>query len=247
MAVRDWLYAGYFRMERSLTSHVQYAQIHYERFLDRHVHADTRWLDVGCGRRLLPPWREDRERELIGRCRHLVGIDQDLASLRDNASTKLLCYGAIGSLPFAPGAFTLVTANMVVEHLAAPDVEFGEVRRVLAPGGMFLFHTPNADAYPTSVARRLPDSLKRVLALGLEGRSADDVFPTYYRANSATALRELAHETGFDLVELLYVSTSAVFALVPPLAVVELLWLRQLAAEERAAERSNIIAVLRKR
>ena len=34
MAVRDWLYAGYFRMERSLTSHVQYAQIHYERFLD---------------------------------------------------------------------------------------------------------------------------------------------------------------------------------------------------------------------
>ena len=244
---RDWLYASYFKMEKRLAPRVRYAQLHYEEVLARYVHTGTRWLDVGCGRRLLPPWRQAQEAELIGRCEQLVGIDQDLPSLHDNQSTRLLCYGAIGQLPFADGSFSLVTANMVVEHLGAPDVEFAEVHRVLAPRGVFLFHTPNAEAYPTTMARRLPDPMKRVLALALDGRSGGDVFPTYYRANSSSTLERLAHATGFEVAELLYVSTSAVFALIPPVAIAELLWLRRLADADRAAERSNIIAVFRKR
>jgi SAM-dependent methyltransferase len=234
-------------MERALAPNVRYSQAHYEALLDRYVGPDTRWLDVGCGRRLLPPWRADAERALVGRCRELVGIDQDLASLRDNVVTSLRCYGAIGRLPFRSSRFSLVTANMVVEHLADPDVEFREIHRVLAPGGIFIFHTPNVEGYPTSLARRLPDSLKRMAALGLEGRAGGDVFPTHYRANSATALAGIASDLGFDVVDLRFVSTSAVFAIVPPLALVELLWLRTLADESNARRRSNIIAVFRKR
>jgi SAM-dependent methyltransferase len=246
MAVRDSLYAGYFRLERALAPAVRYSQEHYEALLDRYVGSDTRWLDLGCGRRLLAPWRSDAERQLVARCRELVGIDQDLASLRDNTVTPLLCFGAIGQLPFRPSTFSLVTANMVVEHLADPGNEFREIHRVLAPGGLFVFHTPNVEGYPTSVARRLPDGMKRFLALGLEGRSAADVFPTHYRANSSADLRALAAAVGFEIVELRFVSTSAVFAIVPPVAFVELLFLRTLAAEHKAERRSNIIAVFRK-
>ena len=246
MPVRESLYAGYFRLERALAPAVRYSQEHYEALLDRYVTSETRWLDLGCGRRLLSPWRGDAERALVARCRELVGIDQDLASLRDNRVTPLLCFGAIGQLPFPPSTFSLVTANMVVEHLAEPGHEFREIHRVLAPGGLFVFHTPNAEGYPTSVARRLPDGMKRLLALGLEGRSAADVFPTHYRANSAADLRALAATIGFDIVDLRFVSTSAVFAIVPPIALLELLWLRTLADEHKAERRSNIIAVFRK-
>jgi len=246
MAIRDLLYSSYFQLERRLAPQVRYAQTHYEQLLDQYVEVGTRWLDVGCGRRLLPAWRESLEKELIARCELIVGIDQDFSSLLDNRSAER-CFGAIGKLPFAAGAFSLVTANMVVEHLGAPDEEFAEVHRVVAPNGIFLLHTPNAAAYPTTIARRLPDSAKRLLARTLEGRSGGDVFPTYYRANTRGELEALGRRTGFEVVELRYVSTSAVFALVPPIAVAELLWLRTLAAPERAEGRSNIIAAFRKR
>jgi SAM-dependent methyltransferase len=246
MALRDLLYSSYFQLERRIAPEVRYAQSHYEEMLDRHVEVGARWLDVGCGRRLLPPWSESREKELVARCALLVGIDQDFSSLLDNRTARP-CFGAIGQLPFAAGAFSLVTANMVVEHLGAPDEEFAEVHRVLAPNGVFLLHTPNAAAYPTTIARRLPDAAKRLLALTLDGRSGGDVFPTYYRANTGSALEGLARRTGFELAELRYVSTSAVFALVPPVAVAELLWLRRLASQDRAEARSNIIAAFIKR
>ena len=246
MALRDLLYSSYFQMERRLAPQVRYAQTHYEELLDKHVEVGTRWLDIGCGRRLLPAWSEAREKELIRRSGLLVGIDQDFSSLLDN-HTAQRCFGAIGQLPFARDSFSLVTANMVVEHLGSPDEEFAEVHRVLAPNGVFLLHTPNAAGYPTTIARRLPDAAKRLLALTLDGRSGGDVFPTYYRANTGAALQGIAERTGFELAELRYVSTSAVFALVPPIAVAELLWLRTLASQDRAEARSNIIAAFRKR
>ena len=42
-------------------------------------------------------------------------------------------------LPFEAGSFDAVVANFVVHHLARPEVVFGEVNRVLKPGGRFAF------------------------------------------------------------------------------------------------------------
>ena len=42
-------------------------------------------------------------------------------------------------LPFADASFDAIVSNFVVHHLARPDVVFGEVRRVLRPGGRFAF------------------------------------------------------------------------------------------------------------
>jgi len=35
-----------------------------------------------------------------------------------------------------------------------------EVRRILKPNGIFLFHTPNALSYATLMARMVPEALK---------------------------------------------------------------------------------------
>ena len=247
MISRRQLYRAYWAMEKRIVPDLTYSQTQYEAVLRRYVTPATRWLDLGCGRHLLPPWRQQEERELIGRAHSVVGIDLDFESLLDNGSITDRCQSSVVDLPFASESFSLVTANMVVEHLDDPAVMLRELHRVLALGGRLIFHTPNAQAFPTAVARRIPDGIKRTLAYWLDGREGKDVFPTYYRANEPEQIREFAAATGFEVTELNLLSTTAVFALVAPLAAVELLWIRSLRHSSRAGLRSNIIAVLTRR
>jgi ubiquinone/menaquinone biosynthesis C-methylase UbiE len=247
MPDRNILYEAYSRMERRIAPGLRYSQDEYEAQLYRYVDSGTAWLDLGCGRRLLPTWRAESERQLVARAQHVFGIDLDLDSLRDNESVAHLCQSSVAALPFADKSFTLVTANMVMEHVDDPVAMLRELSRVLRPGGHLIFHTPNARAFPTVVTRLMPDAIKQRAAYLLDGRDSKDVFPTYYRANSAETIRGLAATTGFDVAELNLVSSTAVFALVPPLAAVELLWIRSLSSPARADKRSNIIAVLRRR
>jgi 2-polyprenyl-3-methyl-5-hydroxy-6-metoxy-1,4-benzoquinol methylase len=46
-------------------------------------------------------------------------------------------------LPFEEGAFDVVLSFDLFEHIARIDRHVGEVRRVLKPGGHYLFQTPN--------------------------------------------------------------------------------------------------------
>ena len=47
-------------------------------------------------------------------------------------------------LPFAAASFDLVTSFQVIEHIADTAPYLGEIRRVLKPGGVAMFSTPNA-------------------------------------------------------------------------------------------------------
>jgi len=121
-----------------------------------------------------------------------------------------------------------------------------EVFRVLVRGGVFLFHTPNLRSYAITLARWFPGCIKRAAAQLLEGRKSEDVYPTYYRCNSQRFIYENAKATGFEVSSIRLVATDAVFALVIPLAIIELLWIRTTMREGMSSHRTNIIAVLRK-
>ena len=244
MSLRRRLLQVYWAMERRIVPGLEYSQHEYEKRLLERIPHGARWLDLGCGRRLLPEWRSASERTLVQRPSQFVGIDVDLDSLHDNKVAHYKVFGVAQHLPFAPESFDVVTANMVVEHLEDPAGTFREVRRVLSPGGLFFFHTPNSAAFPTALSRRLPDPLKRGAARILDGRSGKDVFHTYYRANTAGDVTRLAQASGLSIVEISLVSSTALFSIVPPLAFLELLYLRSLRSEERRERRSNLIAVL---
>jgi SAM-dependent methyltransferase len=150
------------------------------------------------------------------------------------------------TLPFADGSFDLVSANMVVEHVADPRRMLAEIHRVLRPGGAFAFHTSSRLHWPLWLAARVPDRLKLALTEYLEDRRAADVFPTHYRLNDDRAVRTLAAAAGFRLERLDYVSTSAVSVMLGPLVLVELFWIRLLRLRALARLRSNLLVVLRK-
>jgi SAM-dependent methyltransferase len=56
--------------------------------------------------------------------------------------------GLLADQRFADGYFHVVCANQVLEHLAAPRSDLGEIRRILRPGGLFYANVPNYRTLP---------------------------------------------------------------------------------------------------
>jgi hypothetical protein len=69
---------------------------------------------------------------------------------------------------------------------------------VLKPGGRFIAKTPNRNHYVPTIARATPVRFHR-LYNRLRGRNAEDTFPTYYRANSRSQIKRLAHASGLHV------------------------------------------------
>jgi SAM-dependent methyltransferase len=93
---------------------------------------EGRVLDVGCGighsYDLLAP-------------RETVGLDIDPAVLSDqDRETRV---GDMRSLPFADASFSALLSVQAIEHVPDPGRALEEARRVLEPGGVAVFVTPN--------------------------------------------------------------------------------------------------------
>jgi len=234
-------------LQRWITPGLRYSQSILEERLREYVPRAERWLDLGCGHRVLPEWRAAAETELVRTSQIAVGVDTDFDAIRRHRSFTKLIRADIGTLPFRSASFDLVTANMVVEHLADPARQFAEVARVLVPGGAFVFHTPNAQSYVVALARLIPDAIKRPLARALEDRVAADVYPTHYRANKRSALERASAACGLRIEKIEFITSSPALSLVPPLLIPELLWIRQLQRRPALAKfRPVLICVLRK-
>ena len=225
---------------------LRHSQSIYEEVLNGHVKPEMKWLDLGCGHQVLPLWREEEEKLLVSSCGTIVGIDYDLPSLKKHRSISLRVRGDINTLPFKDSYFDLVTANMVVEHLAAPAIQFREIHRILKPGGIFLFHTPNAVGYPSILTKLTPENLKHKLIYLLDGRKEEDVFETHYKANTRNQITSLAEMVGFEVRKIKMTVSDAVFALVPPVAIPELAYIRMLMMPRFEESRPDIIATLKK-
>lgn len=244
--MRKKLYQVYWKLRDVIAPKLMHSQAIYEDVLKRHVTQGIKWADLGCGHQVLPMWRKEEEKVLVGKCGMIVGVDYDLPSLRKHRSISLKLKGDICTLPFKDDYFDLVTANMVVEHLAHPEVQFREIARILKPGGVFLFHTPNAAGYPSMLNKIVPNKVRGKLVFLLDGRKEEDVFKTHYRANTREQITELAGTNGLEVAELRMTVTDAVFSLVFPIAILELVYIRLLMKRRFAKWRTDIITALRK-
>jgi SAM-dependent methyltransferase len=136
---------------------------------------------------------------------------------------------------------------MVVEHLRDPLDQFAKICRILKPGGIFLFHTPNILGYTTILARLVPRTLKNTFVYFFHRRKEEDVFDTFYKANSPAIIRKLARKTGFTVIKTKMTASSAEFVRILPLAIIELIWIKLLMTNHLKALRTNIIVALQKK
>ena len=243
---RYQLYRIYEKMERRTAPTLRYSEYFYEDVLQQVLRESTSWLDLGCGHHVLALWRGEEEKKLVQTAGVVVGLDGNEPSLRKHRSITNRVRGQISTLPFKEDSFDVVTANMVVEHLERPKEEFCEIRRVLKPRGLFLFHTPNLYAYSTMCARMVPKRLKVALTEVLEGRPQEDVFETHYHANTESQIRQVSQEAGLEVVDVLYIASCAKLAVILPLAFLELLWIRLLLTRPLRSLRPILLVTLRK-
>lgn len=219
----------------------------YRSLLLEEVTAATEWLDLGCGWRLLREWLPNGEADqakLSNLARRIVGIDVVAGDVLRNPYVHEKVLGNILALPFQDASFNLVTAQMVVEHLEAPPKLLREVKRVLRPGGKFVFLTPNYLNYQVFGASLLPDGMKKRIVRHFEGRTEADIFKTHYRMNTAVRVREMAERSGFSVETLRMVHAAWEFRRLPPLHWVEKALYQVLKTEALANYRSDILAVL---
>ncbi len=236
-------------MRRRFIGGVRNSTWAYREELEAGVAQSRDWLDLGCGHQLLPTWMagaEDAAHALVSGCRLVVGADCVRAALDRHSSIKPRVAADIERLPFATGSFDLVSANMVLEHVADAPQLLREVSRVLRSGGSFLFHTPNRWFYQILLTLWVPQRWRQRAASVLERREIDDVFPTHYRVNTAPAIRAAAAAAGLEVELLRFVNSGLTFTHVPPLALAEICATRLLETDSLAGGRSNLIVRLRK-
>ena len=100
---------------------------------------DDRILEIGCGIGTVVY-------ELSGKGHDIAGIDISGEAIeygRKKYGDIRLEVQAAEILPYEDESFEVVMSFDLFEHIAAIDKHISEVRRVLRPGGYYLFQTPN--------------------------------------------------------------------------------------------------------
>ena len=92
----------------------------------------------------------------------------------------------------------------------------------------------------------MPQFIKNRLVWLLEGRGSNDIFPAAYKINTATQIEQIGARCGFRVIEIRMVNSTAVAAMLFPIAILELILIRLLETRVLQSYRTNIIAVLRK-
>lgn len=169
----------------------------YADLVRTHLQPDAMVLDLGCGRGGLV---EQLDHPLT----QIAGVDPDELSLREHRLALPRAAAFSDGLPFKADCFDVVFASWLLEHLDRPLLTFTQISRVLKPGGVFVFITPNT-RHPLSVLNRGLGRFSQLQGRLVErfyGRAEADAFPTFYRANSETAVADLCRESNLKIREL---------------------------------------------
>jgi SAM-dependent methyltransferase len=151
------------------------------------------------------------ERVGAARTTGIVLIDEQAAAARARG-IEVVGADLDDGLPFADATFRTVHANQVLEHVRRTDRFLGEIRRVLAPGGIACISTNNLASWHNVVSLVLgfqptPAHVSDEVVVGnpldpWRGRRHEDLGRTHLRLFTARALTELCAHHGLRCVVL---------------------------------------------
>lgn len=107
--------------------------------IEQHLGTGARVLDLGCGAGFLSNYLASRGHAVTG----IDTTEENLAVARAHDPTGRVDYHRADALalPFPDRSFDVVCAMDLIEHVEQPARLVAEASRVLAPGGLFFFHT----------------------------------------------------------------------------------------------------------
>jgi SAM-dependent methyltransferase len=214
----------------------------YEALLARLVTARTRWLEVGCGRHLLPN-NAGLARTLADRAALLVGVDPD-PTVAENPylHERVTC-----AMEDWDGGrrFDLVTLRMVAEHVDDPPRLVASIARALAPGGLAVVYTVDRFAPGPLLTTIVPLGLRHPIKRWLWRTERKDTFPTRFRMNTRARLRALFAAHGCTEVGFLRLDDCRTFARFKVLLGIELCARRALRAVGLRYPESCLLGVYR--
>ena len=170
----------------------------FERAVEARLSADAVLLDAGAGR-TVPVLRK-----YLGRVRRLIGVE--LVTFTDVPAGIETYHTDLAHLPLPDGVVDIIISRSVFEHLADPQAVYAEFSRVLRPGGVVIFLTANMWDYGTLIARLVPNRFHARIVAKVEGRAAEDTFPTEYRTNTRRDVERLALRAGLKIDAFEYLS-----------------------------------------
>ncbi len=194
---RGWVHP-YARMRRAIQSRLD---------------PSKRILEIGCGRDF------PESQHYLERTADVVGLDPEIVPplASDSAQRDSRIRGFGDRLPFADETFDVVACRSVIEHLRDPLPFFAEASRVLRPGGAMYCLTPNRYDYASIIAGLVPNRWHGRIVRFAEGRSEADTFPTYYRANTERAVRQLADMSGLEVQQIDHLNHNPSYLTFSPL------------------------------
>lgn len=206
--------------------------------IDRYLRPGKNVLELGCGvANAVTEYLHDRAGAVDG-------LDVDPEARSNHFCREVFLYDG-GDWPIGDETYDAVVSNYVLEHVADPDRLAGQLRRVLRPGGLFLFRTPCRWHYVSVVARLTPQWVHDRLAhrlLALEPGSPDR-FPTYYRMNTQGRLVDLLARHGLDPLDVTLIEKEPAYGMAHPLLFLGFMLYERLvnSAEEYRGLRANIL------
>ncbi|HKX61377.1 MAG TPA: class I SAM-dependent methyltransferase, partial [Verrucomicrobiae bacterium] len=165
-------------------------------FLLPKLHSGLRLLDCGCG-----PGTITLGLAALVEPANVVGLDRENSQIqlaRQAAESQGIANvhfdaGSIYELPFADGAFDVVFAHAVFEHLREPMTALSEIRRVLTRGGLIALRSPDWGGFLLA-----PESDELLAAIScyqeLQVQSGGDV-------HAGRKLKAWLRQAGFNALE----------------------------------------------
>lgn len=86
----------------------------------------------------------------------LTGVEYDerlVAITRDKVQNVRIIQGNAEAFDFNDDTFDVIVSLQVIEHLYQPELMLAAVRKHLAPGGTFIFTTPNLSGYGARIMK----------------------------------------------------------------------------------------------
>jgi SAM-dependent methyltransferase len=170
----------------------------YEKTIRDYLKPESVILDAGCGR------EASVLRKLNVSTRLAVGVDLcELSAIEINTNIKLTRSDLV-DLGLKNESVDIVASRSVLEHIKYPKSVYGEIYRVLKPGGHFILLTPNLFDYGSLLSLLVPNRLHPCVVRITEGRREIDTFPVFYKSNTERSIRALGEKVGLRVCEVKY-------------------------------------------